>query len=188
VSSPNLLLTSKLHIPSVRPELVARPRLVERLNRGLPRQSGSQESLGFARKVTLVSAPAGFGKTTLISGWIHAQSGGPSALPVAWLNLDEKDNDPARFFSYFVATLQSVDPHIGQAALAMMQSPQPPPPDLFLTSLVNDIDATSYPFVLVIDDYHLISAQAIGHLHPRGPSTALLPSAGQRADGGHPAG
>ena len=116
VSSPNLLLTSKLHIPPVRPELVPRPRLVERLNGGLQRQ------------VTLVSAPAGFGKTTLISEWIHSRAGGCTPLPVAWLGLDEKDNDPARFFSYLSAALQGVDPNIGQAALAMMQFPQPPPP------------------------------------------------------------
>ncbi|HUW09742.1 MAG TPA: LuxR C-terminal-related transcriptional regulator [Anaerolineae bacterium] len=80
---------------------------------------------------------------------------------MAWLSLDEKDNDPARFVSYFIAALQAVDPHIGQAALAMMQSPQPPPPELLLTRLVNDIDSAPRPFVLVFDDYHLVSSQAI---------------------------
>jgi len=96
----------------------------------------------------------------LIAEWIHAQSGGPTPLPVAWLSLDEKDNDPARFLSYFIAALQRVDPGIGRAAQAMMQSPQPPPEPL-LTSLANDIDSTPRPFVLVLDDYHLISAQPI---------------------------
>ncbi len=135
------LLTTKLYIPPVRPELVSRPRLIERLNAGLLSR----------RKLTLISAPAGFGKTTLVTEWLSR-----AERPFAWLSLDENDNDPARFLTYFLAALQRVDPNIGQAAQAMLQTPQPPPPEAFLTSLINDIAATPQPFVLVLDDYHLI--------------------------------
>ena len=105
------LLITKLYIPPVRPELVSRPRLIERLNTGLH------------RKLTLVSAPAGFGKTTLLSKW--AAGCGRS---VAWVSLDKGDNDPARFWAYFVAALQALqadaaEPAVGEAALAMLQSP-----------------------------------------------------------------
>jgi LuxR family maltose regulon positive regulatory protein len=133
------LLTTKLHIPPVRPELVLRPRLVERLNEGLH------------RKLTLVSAPAGFGKTTLVTVWLSGVDRSPT-----WLSLDEGDNDPARFFAYLVAALQRIDTGIGQAAQAMLQAPQSPPPESLLTALINDIAATPHPFVLVLDDYHLI--------------------------------
>ena len=137
MSSP--ILTTKLYIPPVRPELVSRPRLIERLNAGLH------------RKLTLVSAPAGFGKTTLVTEWLNS-----AGRPCTWLSLDEEDNDPARFLTYLVAALQRVDPNIGQAAQAMLQAPQPPPPEPLLTSLINDIAATPQPFILVLDDYHLI--------------------------------
>jgi LuxR family maltose regulon positive regulatory protein len=138
------LLTTKLYIPPVRPELVSRPHLIEQLNAGLD------------RKLTLISAPAGFGKTTLLSEWV-----GGCQRPVAWLSLDESDSDPARFFTYFIAALQRVDPGIGQGAQAMMQSPQPPPPEALLTTLINEIAAVSQPFILVFDDYHLINAPPI---------------------------
>jgi len=85
------LLTTKLYIPPVRPNLVSRPRLIERLNEGI------------TRKLTLISAPAGFGKTTLLSKWVSS-----CRHPVAWLSLDERDNDPARFWTYFVAALQTI--------------------------------------------------------------------------------
>ena len=138
------LLTTKLYIPPVRPELVSRPRLTERLNEGV------------TRKLTLVSAPAGFGKTTLVTEWLNS-----AEHPFTWLSLDENDNDPARFFTYLLAALQRIDPNIGQAAQAMLQAPQPPPPESLLTSLINDIAATSHLFVLVLDDYHLIHTMPI---------------------------
>ena len=118
------LLATKLFVPPPRAELVARPRLVERLNAGL------------ARKLTLVSAPAGYGKTTLVADWLHGRS--EAALPrqLAWLSLDENDNDPARFLAYLVAALQQVDPEIGQVAQVMLQAPQPSPPEALLTSLL----------------------------------------------------
>ncbi|MDY6877383.1 MAG: LuxR C-terminal-related transcriptional regulator [Chloroflexota bacterium] len=134
-----LLLTTKLYVPPPRTDLVLRPRLIERLNAGLH------------RKLTLVSAPAGFGKTTLLSEWVAG-----CRRAVAWLSLDESDNDPVRFLTYFLVALQRVDPNIGQAAQAMLQAPQPPPPETLLTSLINDIAATPQPFALVLDDYHLI--------------------------------
>jgi LuxR family maltose regulon positive regulatory protein len=138
------LLTTKLCIPPVRPGLVSRPQLVERLNEGLN------------RKLTLVSAPAGFGKTTLVTEWLNN-----AERPFTWLSLDEGDNDPVRFLTYLVAALQKIDPAIGQAAQAMLGAPQPPPPEPLLTSLINDVAATSRPFVLILDDYHLIHTLSI---------------------------
>ena len=138
------LLQTKLYVPPVRPELVPRPQLVERLN------------VGPGQKLTLVSAPAGFGKTTLVAEWLRGVE-----RPVAWLSLDEEDNDPIRFFTYLLAALQAIDPDIGQAAQVMLQSPQPPPPEALLTSLINDVTATPRPFILVLDDYHLIHTLSI---------------------------
>ena len=146
---PAPLLTTKLFVPPVRKELVPRPRLTERLHAGLRA----------ARKLTLISAPAGYGKTTLVSAWLSAT---PVSRPfIAWLSLDANDNDPARFAAYLLAALQKIDPAIGQTAQTMLQTPQPPPPEALLTSLINDIAATPAPFVLVLDDYHLIQAPPI---------------------------
>ncbi|MGD9030722.1 MAG: LuxR family transcriptional regulator, partial [Anaerolineae bacterium] len=135
------LLQTRLHITQPRPNLVPRPHLIERLDSGL--------SLG--RRLTLLSAPAGFGKTTLLSEWA---AGAEQA--VAWLSLDEGDNDPALFLAYLMAALQGADPSIGRSVQAMLQSPQPPPPEALLTGLINDIAAAPDPFLLVLDDYHLI--------------------------------
>ncbi|MCP4541033.1 MAG: hypothetical protein GY832_28185 [Chloroflexi bacterium] len=144
------ILQTKLYIPPVRPKFVSRPRLIEQLNGGL------------YRKLTLISAPAGFGKTTLLAGWVHGTDA--PQRDVAWLSLDEGDADPARFFAYLIAALQRVDPVIGQAAQAMLQSPQPPPPDALVTALINDIVTAPRPFVLILDDYHTISALPIHQL------------------------
>lgn len=152
------ILATKLYIPPPRPKGVLRPRLVERLNEGI-RPGG-----GFARKVTLISAPAGFGKTTLLSEWMALS---PSPLPsgeavrAAWLSLDEGDNDPARFLTYLVAALQTMIPDIGKGVLAMLQSPQPPPSEVILTALLNEITTLPEHFVLVLDDYHAIDAQSV---------------------------
>ena len=136
------LLTTKLFVPPLRRELVPRPRLTERLEAGL--RAG--------RKLTLIAAPAGYGKTTLASAWLAG-----AAQHVAWLSLDEGDNDPARFTAYLLAALQQIDPTIGQAAQAMLQAP-PSPPEALLSSLINDIAARPAPVILVLDDYHLIQA------------------------------
>jgi LuxR family maltose regulon positive regulatory protein len=143
--SPPILAT-KLYIPPSRPKVVLRPRLIERLNEGL--SSG--------RKLTLISAAAGFGKTTLISEWVA-----DCKRPVAWLSLDEGDNDPARFLTYLIAAVQTIVPKIGEGLLAVLQSPQPPPPESILTSLLNEITTVSDNFSLVLDDYHVIDAQPV---------------------------
>jgi LuxR family maltose regulon positive regulatory protein len=163
------LLTTKLYVPSSKPNLVERPRLVKRLDEGL--------RLG--HRLTLISAPAGFGKTTLIAEWGMgiAESFPNSKFPIryrmAWLSLDEGDNDLARFLSYFVAALQSIEARqvpaaqqepvgvIGEAALSAFQAPQPPEMESILTSLINEIAHIPDPSVLVLDDYHLIDAQPI---------------------------
>jgi LuxR family maltose regulon positive regulatory protein len=126
---------------------VERPRLIERLNEGLH------------RKLTLISAPAGFGKTTLVSEWVTG-----CGRPVACLSLDEGDNDPARFLAYFTAALsrvEGIEATIGEGALGMLQSPQPPPTEAVLTSLINDIAALPDRIILVLDDYHLIESSPV---------------------------
>ncbi|MFL7792754.1 MAG: LuxR C-terminal-related transcriptional regulator [Anaerolineae bacterium] len=143
------LLTTKLYIPSPRPNLVDRPRLVERLDEGL-RQG---------RKLTLVSAPAGFGKTTLVTDWV---CGG--AREVAWISLDEGDNDPVQILTYLIAALQQVDGSIGQTVQQLLRSPQLPPLQSLVSSLINDIAATSTDLTLVLDDYHFISSPIVHQL------------------------
>ena len=148
------LLLTKLSIPPPRSDLVPRPHLMERLNAGLD------------RKLTLASAPAGFGKTTLVSEWAHMVGTHRYApLQVAWLSLDESDNDPTRFLSYVIAALQAalqtIEASIGKGVLSALQSPQAPPSEAILTTLINEIAAIPDRIVLVLDDYHLIGAQPI---------------------------
>jgi LuxR family maltose regulon positive regulatory protein len=114
----------------------------------------------------LISAPAGFGKTTLVTEWLsRIESRNPDLKSrVAWLSLDESDNDPARFFIYLVAALQTADDSIGQNALAMAQTPQPQPIESLLVSLINDTAAIPLPLVLILDDYHLIQSLPIHQL------------------------
>ena len=142
---PETLLRTKLFIPPLRPNLVPRPQLLERLNQGL--------YLG--HKLSLISAPAGFGKTTLISAWIAA-----CGRPAAWLSLDEGDNDPTRFLTYLVAALQQISEEIGEKSLAVLHSPQSLTESI-LTPLLNEITAFQDDFILVLDDYHLIDTQAV---------------------------
>ncbi|MFQ5401690.1 MAG: LuxR family transcriptional regulator, partial [Anaerolineae bacterium] len=140
------MLQTKLYVPRLRPSLVPRPRLIAKLNRGL--QQGS--------KLTLISAPAGFGKTTLVSEWVVN-----CERPFAWLSLDEGESDPARFLLYLVAALQKATPELGQTAMAVLQSPQPPPLQTVLTPLLNEIATVPDSFTLVLDDYHLVDVQAV---------------------------
>lgn len=144
------LLETKFHIPSWRAGGVLRPRLQERLQRGL------QE----CRKLTLISAPAGYGKTTLVAEWI-APKGEDAVFKVAWLSLDETDNDPVRFFQYWLAALHHVDHTLGQELQTLLEMPQMPPPTTILAELINDLAALPYLVVLVLDDYHVIQAQLI---------------------------
>ena len=109
-----------------------------------------------AENLTLISAPAGFGKTTLVSEWI-ADCG----RPVAWLSLDEGDNDPTRFLRYLITALQKVNEKIGKGDIPFFQSPQPPPVEAILTTLLNDITAIQDHFILVLDDYHVIESESV---------------------------
>jgi LuxR family maltose regulon positive regulatory protein len=141
-------LTTKLRVPRVRSNLVARPRLTEWLNQGL------------RRKLTLVSAPAGFGKTTLLCEWI-AQS----QRRVAWISLDDGDNDPTRFWKLVVGGLQTLSASLGVNATALLRAQLigQPPIEAVLASLINDIAAipTTDAIALVLDDYQFIKAQSI---------------------------
>jgi LuxR family maltose regulon positive regulatory protein len=120
--------------------------------------------------LTLVSAPAGFGKTTLIGEWVAG-----CGLPAAWLSLDEGDSDPARFLAYLVAALQTVAANIGGGVLGALLSPRPPPMESTLTALLNEIVTVEDDFVLILDDYHVVDAQPVDdaltflleHLPPR---------------------
>src|SRR5947199_2875199 len=141
---PTPIVATKLYLPRLRPNVVSRPRLLERLNEGLH------------GKLTLISAPAGFGKTTLVSEWL---AGG--ARPAAWLSLEDQENDPARFLTYLVAALQTIAPTLGEGVLGALQSPQPPPTEAILTALLNDLTTIQEQFVLVLDDYHAIDAKAV---------------------------
>ncbi|MGD8819093.1 MAG: LuxR C-terminal-related transcriptional regulator [Anaerolineae bacterium] len=138
------LIETKLRIPPTRSELVSRSRLVKRLAAGL------------AGKLTLVSAPAGFGKTTLLSEWaIQSQD------QTAWLSLDQDDNDPVRFWTYVIAALQTVRADLGEDAQRLLQGPQQPATEPVLTLLLNQVAALPQRLILVLDDYHLISEPAI---------------------------
>src|SRR6478735_3473585 len=140
------LLETKLHIPRWRRSLVARPRLSERLSRG------AESSL------TLVSAPAGFGKTTLLTEWLAVAAA--DERYVAWLSLDQRDNDPALFWTYLVAALNTGVPGVGSGSLSVLQPPEPPN-EAGLVALLNDLDAISNDVVLVLDDYHVIDARDV---------------------------
>jgi LuxR family transcriptional regulator, maltose regulon positive regulatory protein len=140
------ILATKLYVPAPRPKIVARPRLIERLNEGL--------ALG--HKLTLISAPAGFGKTTLVSEWVAG-----CRQPVAWLSLDEEDNNSTHFLNYFIAALQTIAVNVGEGALLVLQSPQPPPIESILTTLLNEIISIPYNFIFVLDDYHLTDSKAV---------------------------
>ena len=130
------LLTTKFHIPTTRPELVPRPRLIERMNQGLQ------------RKLTLISAPAGFGKTTLVTEWLDDMRLDPKNKThienqIAWFSLDQSDNDLARFLAYIIAALnqnEDVEVDFGRGALSMLQSPQQPPAETILTTLINVLE------------------------------------------------
>ncbi|GAB4477357.1 MAG: LuxR C-terminal-related transcriptional regulator [Anaerolineae bacterium] len=147
------MLTTKLYRPMPRPNLVPRPRLIETLDAGLAQ----------GRRLTLVSAPAGFGKTTLIAFWVQK-----AGRPTAWLALDEGDNDPIQFFQYLIAALGQAAPDIGSTVLPMLQSRQMTHPQALATALINDLMAADTPLILVLDDYQIITSagvqQAVGFL------------------------
>jgi LuxR family maltose regulon positive regulatory protein len=141
------ILATKLYIPPPRSKIVVRSRLIKRLNEG-------------PRKLTLISAPAGFGKTTLVSEWVE-----DNERPTAWLSLDEGDNDLTRFLTYLVTALQTLSKGkktiFGEVVLSILQSPQQPSTESILTSLINEINAIPDPFIFVLDDYQVIDSSPI---------------------------
>lgn len=139
-------LLTKLGPPPAPARLVKRPFLIAQMNAGLD------------GKLNLISAPAGYGKTTLVAEWLKQL---PAEYLSGWLSLDDSDNDPARFLSYLIAALQQIHPGLAEAARGMLQAAQPPPGEVILTVLVNDIAALTRPVILVLDDYHLIHTRAI---------------------------
>ncbi|MBA4384430.1 MAG: LuxR family transcriptional regulator, partial [Anaerolinea sp.] len=139
------ILTTKLFLPSSRPNLVSRPRLIDLLNQGS----------SVLRRLILVSAPAGFGKTTLVSEWIAT-----CKEPVAWLSLDEGDNDQVRFLVYLINALQTIKPKIAKRLLDSMD-PSQNLNESQLTNLLNEIAVIPESFILVLDDYHLIDSALI---------------------------
>ncbi len=138
------LLSTKFFIPPQQQNLVSRPRLLKTLDRVL------------SLKLTLLSAPAGFGKTTLVSDWVSQ-----SRQPVVWLSLDKDDGDPKRFWLYFITALQAVSEEIGAASLGILHQPNNSPGDSLLTTLVNEIAAFPEDFIMVLDDFHLIDSKAV---------------------------
>ncbi len=138
------LLRTKLYFPQINPDLINRPRLFEGLNQGLN------------RKLTLICAPAGYGKSTLAISWL-----GSSARPAAWLSLDELDSDLPRFLTYVAAAIRTVFPDGCVQTLSLLQAPQNPPSEHLTTTLINEIAALSETFILVLDDYHRIDQEAI---------------------------
>ena len=138
------LLATKFYVPKTVAGTVARPRLLEKLQKGID------------HKLTVISAPAGFGKTTLLSEWV-----GKSARPVGWLSLDASENDPAQFWLYFIGALQRLESHVGEAAVNILQMHPPAPSQLVLTTLINEIVDALPEFLIVLDDYHLIAARPI---------------------------
>ena len=154
---PAPILATKLYIPPPRPKVVLRSRLIERLNEGMH------------HKLTLISAPAGFGKTALVSEWAAGQM---SDKKVAWLSLDAGDNDPVLFLTYLISSLQTlalskvegISATIGTEALVSLQSPQPSPTESILTALLNDITTLPDNFTLVLDDYHVIDSKPVDNI------------------------
>jgi LuxR family maltose regulon positive regulatory protein len=141
------LLETKLYIPPPRPDLVQRTHLIDRLNKGIQ------------HKLTLISAPAGFGKTTLLSEWIFNNE-----TPVAWISLDKGDNDPVHFIHYLIAALQKFDSNIGKPTLDMLQSPQQPPIESIMASLIREISEIPNNCALVLDDYHCVDTKQIHNI------------------------
>ena len=147
---PVTILATKLYIPPPRSKVVCRDRLLERLDEGLQ------------RKLTLVSAPAGFGKTTLVSEWLAGcDRQNEATVRAAWLSLDESDSDPTRFLIYLVAALQTVAPKLGERVMDALHASQPLPVEPILTALLNEIITIPGNFVLALDDYHLVDLRAI---------------------------
>src|SRR5579859_5220853 len=138
------LLATKLHVPRPPLSFLSRPRLVGQLQQAMKCQ------------LTIIAAPAGFGKTTLLSTWLQDTS-----LQSAWISLDNGDDDPTRFWSYTFAALDMMLPGLGAIGLSLLQSPQPPALETILTTVINSLETLSGELALIFDDYHVITARAI---------------------------
>ena len=162
------LLQTKLYVPQLQPKHVFRSHLVEKMNRVGP------------HKLILISAPAGFGKSSLVSEWAQQ-----AKVPISWLSLDDADNDLNQFITYLIVALQKINAGLGVDLLSALKSPQPPPMDFLLTLLVNEIDTIETDFALVLDDYQVIATpsihSALNFLIDRLPARMLVIIAG-RAD------
>ena len=141
------ILSTKLHIPHTRIHGVSRPRLTEKLRTGVTHPGN----------FVLLSGPAGFGKTTLLSEFAAL----PQQPPIAWVSLDEADNDPIRFWTYLIAACQTIHSEIGETVLALLQTPQFLPDETIPTLLINKLAILEKDLVLVLDDYHLIHNPSI---------------------------
>ena len=146
---PNTIIKTKINQPSLKRNLVLRSRITGVLTDGI--ENG--------RKLTLISAPAGFGKTTLVSSWIEGNN-----IPAAWISLDEGDGDPDRFLTYLVAALQTLISGVGDGVLLALQSPQTVSPNELLTTLLNELNSTEDDFILVLDDLHAVNSLAMDEL------------------------
>ena len=145
-SERDVLLATKLNVPGLRPDLVPRPRLAQRLDEGR------------GRGLVLVCAPAGYGKTVLLAEWVRR-----GRHLVAWLSLDAGDNDPARFWRHMVAALDRVRPGIGERVGPLLGPPAPPSFEPLVTALINEVAGqpdAGEALLLVLDDYHVISSRA----------------------------
>ena len=171
----SVLLQTKLYRPTLRPDLVSRARLREQLSTGLwaagSPEPGPADGRAFARKLTLIAAPAGFGKTTVMAdfvAWLQACDARlPSTvhtLESAWLALDAVDNVPGRFMHYLISALQNPLPDVGQAFRLLLESGGAPPLDTLMEALINEIAARPQPVVLALDDYHVIHDTEIDEL------------------------
>jgi LuxR family transcriptional regulator, maltose regulon positive regulatory protein len=147
VDTTRPLLATKWYVPRPRNGAIERPRLLERLHGGLD------------SKLTLISAPAGFGKTSLLARWLTEVD--PQARSRAWVSLDAGDSDPTTFWSYVVAALQAAAPGIGATSRGYLADVQPPPIQSILATLVNELGSTATPMILILDDYHLVDAQEV---------------------------
>jgi LuxR family maltose regulon positive regulatory protein len=139
-SAMRQLLSTKFFTPTPAPNLLTRPRLIKKLNQGS------------TRKLTLVSASAGFGKSTLLSQWTSTL-----CQPVSWLSLDANDDDPFRFLTYFIGAFERINSNIGKEVLEILNSAQSPPYDVILTLLINELVGIPDHFTLVLDDYHFVN-------------------------------
>jgi LuxR family maltose regulon positive regulatory protein len=138
------MLLTKLHIPPTGNNIVHRSVLHEKLNTGL------------SRKLILISAPAGFGKTTVVSNWIDQNK-----IPAAWFSIDNGDNDPVGFLSYIISGIQSIHKEFGQSALKLLNSPNRPSVESIVSLLINEIIGINPDFLLVLDDFHLIKSNGV---------------------------